>query len=64
MNYRLGLDMGTDSLGWSVIELSEDKSPVDVIDMGVRIFDGGRNPKTYESLAVARRIARGMRRKT
>lgn len=62
MNYRLGLDMGTDSLGWAVIELSNDKNPVDVVDMGVRIFDGGRNPKTYESLAVERRIARGMRR--
>lgn len=62
MNYRLGLDMGTDSLGWAVIELSDNNTPADVVDMGVRIFDGGRNPKTYESLAVERRVARGMRR--
>lgn len=62
MKYRLGLDMGTSSIGWAIDSLSEDNTPVDVIDMGVRIFDGGRNPKTYESLAVERRIARGIRR--
>lgn len=62
MNYRLGLDMGTDSLGWAVIELSEKKEPINVVDMGVRIFEGGRNPKTFESLAVERRMARGTRR--
>lgn len=62
MKYRLGLDMGTDSIGWAVIELSNDKKPSGIVDMGVRIFDGGRDPKTYESLAVERRIARGMRR--
>ncbi len=62
MRYRLGLDMGTDSIGWAVLELSNNKKPTNIIDMGVRIFDGGRDPKTYESLAVERRIARGMRR--
>lgn len=35
MKYRLGLDMGTDSIGWAVIELSNDKKPSGIVDMGV-----------------------------
>lgn len=62
MRYRLGLDMGTNSIGFSVIELSNDDQPVDLIDMGVRIFKDGRNPKDHQPLAVARRQARGLRR--
>jgi len=31
-------------------------------DMGVRIFSDGRDPKTKEPLAVARRTARGQRK--
>lgn len=62
MKYRLGLDMGTNSIGFSVIELSENNVPVDLIDMGVRIFRDGRNPKDHQPLAVARREARGLRR--
>lgn len=62
MKYRLGLDMGTNSIGFAVIELSEENYPVDLVDMGVRIFKDGRNPKDKQPLAVARRLARGMRR--
>lgn len=60
--WRLGLDLGTNSIGWSVLELDHDNIPIDLIDMGVRIFSDGRDPKTKEPLAVARRTARGIRR--
>ena len=75
--WRLGLDIGTNSIGWARIglEQSENSSallPECILDMGVRIFPDGREPagtdkktglpKIGESLAVARRAARGMRR--
>ncbi len=66
MKWRLGLDMGTNSLGWSVLELDENNNITTLKDMGVRIFPDGREPsqngRVGVSLAVARRIARGVRR--
>ena len=62
-NYRLGLDLGTNSIGFAILELDQENSPKKIIDSGVRIFSDGREPKTGEPLAVARRIARGMRRR-
>ena len=61
-NWRLGLDLGTNSIGWCALTLEEGK-PKDILDMGVRIFHDGREPKTGESLAVQRRLARGVRRR-
>jgi CRISPR-associated endonuclease Csn1 len=61
-NWRLGLDLGTNSIGWCVIGLDRERNPETLIDMGVRIFSDGRDPKTKEPLAVARRIARGVRK--
>jgi CRISPR-associated endonuclease Csn1 len=55
---RLGLDVGTNSIGWCLIEDHER-----IVDIGVRIFSDGRDPKTGASLAVDRRHARGMRRR-
>ena len=73
--WRLGLDIGSNSIGWAVLKLDDsgnDYQPCDIIDMGVRIFPDGREPagtdgktgmpKIGESLAVTRRMARGMRR--
>ncbi|MCV6599211.1 MAG: type II CRISPR RNA-guided endonuclease Cas9 [Alphaproteobacteria bacterium] len=62
MKYRLGLDMGSTSIGWSIAELNEDDIAVDIIDTGVRIFPDGRDDKSKESLCVSRRNARGARR--
>lgn len=62
MDYRLGIDLGTDSLGWCLLELDSNKEPTNIIDAGVHIFSNGRNEKG-ESLAVERRIARSMRRR-
>ena len=61
--YRLGLDMGTNSIGWAAVKLDEDGNPFGVLDMGVRIFPDGRNPRDETSNAVQRRMARGQRRR-
>jgi CRISPR-associated endonuclease Csn1 len=63
MRYRLGLDLGTTSLGWAMVRLSNADEPVGIIKAGVRIFSDGRNPKDGASLAVTRRDARAMRRR-
>lgn len=63
MRYRLGLDLGTNSIGWAMVRLSSNDEPVAIIKTGVRIFSDGRNPKDGTSLAVTRRQARGMRRR-
>ena len=61
--YRLGLDMGTNSIGWAAVSLDEEGHPCSLLDMGVRIFSDGRNPKDGSSNAVKRRIPRGQRRR-
>ncbi|MDA4847543.1 type II CRISPR RNA-guided endonuclease Cas9 [Hoeflea poritis] len=70
MNIRtLGLDLGTNSLGWALIETKGEPGETSegrVVDIGTRIFSAadmaGRDAKSKESLAVARRQARTMRR--
>ena len=57
----LGLDIGTNSIGWCLIEQDGDGGRI--IDTGVRIFSDGRDPKSGASLAVDRRVARSMRRR-
>jgi CRISPR-associated endonuclease Csn1 len=63
MQYRLGLDMGTTSIGWAMVRLDDANAPCALIRAGVRIFPDGRNPKDGSSLAVTRRAARQMRRR-
>lgn len=60
--WRLGLDLGTNSIGWSVFSLDDDNKILNLEDLGVRIFSDGRDPKTKEPLAVARRTARSQRK--
>jgi CRISPR-associated endonuclease Csn1 len=57
MTTRLGLDMGTNSIGWCLYEGDSIK------DIGARIFSDGRDPKSGASLAVDRRDARSARRR-
>lgn len=62
MKYRLGLDLGTNSIGWSIFSLDDENKVQELKDLGVRIFSDGRDPKTKEPLAVARRTARSQRK--
>ncbi|WP_245582983.1 type II CRISPR RNA-guided endonuclease Cas9 [Sediminimonas qiaohouensis] len=59
---RLGLDIGTNSIGWWLYA-TDGENITEVIDGGVRIFSDGRDPKSKASLAVERRAARAMRRR-
>ncbi len=61
--YRIGLDIGTTSVGWSVLNTDLNGEPNRIIDMGVRIFDAAEHPKDGSSLAAPRREARGARRR-
>ncbi|MGV3552025.1 type II CRISPR RNA-guided endonuclease Cas9 [Rhizobium sp.] len=65
-----GFDLGTNSLGWSVVNTLGEPGETGegrIVDMGVRIFSqsemAGRDPQSKASLAVARREARGARRR-
>ncbi|MCF6199930.1 MAG: type II CRISPR RNA-guided endonuclease Cas9 [Hyphomicrobiaceae bacterium] len=64
MKWRLGFDIGTNSIGWAVLELDtgDVPKPKSLLECGVRIFSDGRNPKDKQSLAAARRLPRGQRR--
>lgn len=64
INYILGLDIGISSVGWAMVEIDEAENPIRLIDLGVRIFERAEVPKTGDSLAVARRLARSVRRLT
>ncbi len=59
--YRLGLDLGTNSIGWSMVDLDHDGRPVGIRRMGSRIFSDGRHPKTGQTLAADRTSVRGQR---
>ncbi|MBM3510549.1 MAG: type II CRISPR RNA-guided endonuclease Cas9, partial [Alphaproteobacteria bacterium] len=63
MAYRLGLDIGTNSIGWWALNLDAAGKPSGSLAAGVRVFGDGRNPKDGSSLAVQRRGPRGMRRR-
>jgi CRISPR-associated endonuclease Csn1 len=64
--YRLGLDLGTNSLGWFMVWLERDGDgwrPTGLGPGGVRVFPDGRDPQSGTSNAVDRRTARGARRR-
>jgi CRISPR-associated endonuclease Csn1 len=65
--YRLGLDMGSGSIGWAAV-LESDREPTQILAMGVRRFEAGVQGDIEqgkdESRATARREARGPRRLT
>ena len=63
-NYRLGLDLGTNSIGWAMLALNQENQPYKILDAGVRIFSNSRDSdKNKTPLNVRRRTARGMRRR-
>ena len=61
----LGLDLGSNSIGWAVIRLLDNEDPVFVpVAIGSRIFNSCMDPKKDIPNNVERRIKRGMRRRT
>lgn len=62
MDYRLGLDIGANSIGWCCLSLDGNGRPAGILGLGVRVYPDGRNPKDGSSLAAARRGPRAMRR--
>ena len=58
LNYILGLDIGIASVGWAMVEIDDKENPIRLIDLGVRVFERAEVPKTGDSLAATRRLAR------
>lgn len=48
----LGLDMGSNSIGWFLQTVSANGMPKKIIAAGSRIFDNSRDPKTRVPLSV------------
>ena len=63
MATRLGLDLGTNSIGWCLLDLDGEGNPAAILKTGVRIFSDGRDPKSLASLKATRRAARSARRR-
>ena len=61
--YRLGLDIGANSIGWAALSLNASGDPYAILAMGSRVFPDGRTRKSGTSLARDRRLARGQRRR-
>lgn len=62
MKYRIGLDIGIASVGWSAVMTDDNGEPLRILDLGSRIFDKAENPQDGSPLALPRRQARGLRR--
>lgn len=63
IKWRLGLDIGTNSIGWSVLGLGEDDEVKEIVNAGARIFSDGRVDDNKTTLAAVRRGHRGERRR-
>ncbi|MGL4525107.1 MAG: type II CRISPR RNA-guided endonuclease Cas9 [Spirochaetia bacterium] len=65
--YRFALDIGTNSIGYAVVGLDDGGKTIEhsdkaLVEMGVRLFSDGYNPKDRVPLNQIRREARQMRR--
>ncbi|GHV21570.1 CRISPR-associated endonuclease Cas9 [Planctomycetales bacterium] len=67
--YVLGLDLGSNSVGWAAVTVAEDNgqfTPTGLLNLGARIFEAGSDGELEkgkeESRGVARRMARQIRR--
>ncbi len=58
----LGLDLGTNSIGWALVRFDENQQPFELIDCGVRIFQEAVEADTRAPKNLARRMARGARK--
>jgi CRISPR/Cas system Type II protein with McrA/HNH and RuvC-like nuclease domain len=44
----LGLDLGTNSIGWSLVEVDENRKPCNIVGIGTRIIPMGTDKLDYE----------------
>ena len=63
MKTRLGLDIGTNSIGWCLLELDENNEPFRIENTGARIFSDGRDPSNLTTLKASRRLTRSASRR-
>lgn len=64
VRYSLGLDIGSESVGWSVVEIDENDNPTRLVRLGVRAFDAVRGEAASATTpAQERRLARSQRRR-
>lgn len=69
MPVRFAFDLGTTSIGWAVYDLDSELwetqckgKPIGLRNLGIRLFDDGRDPQSGDSHAAKRRLPRAMRR--
>ena len=58
----LGLDLGTNSIGWALIRNDGDNRPVEIVRTGVRVFQEAVEAKTRTPKNFQRRTARSARK--
>lgn len=67
MGYRIGLDIGSTSVGWAVVEDDKYGNPIKILDLGVRIFEAAKlqinGISASEERSLKRRSRRQNRRK-
>lgn len=63
MGYRIGLDVGIASIGYSILRTDTEGNPNRIEFLNSVIFPVAENPKNGDSLAAPRREKRGMRRR-
>lgn len=61
-NYTLGIDMGTNSIGWAIVAHNDNRQPSGLIACGTRIFQEAVDAKSKTPKNQARRAARSIRR--
>lgn len=61
-NFTLGLDLGTNSIGWALIDFDGNQQPRELIACGSRIFQEAIEAKTGTPKNHARRAARAARK--
>lgn len=63
MGYRIGLDIGITSIGYSILKTDNEGNPIKIKELNSVIFPIAENPKDGSSLALPRREKRGARRR-
>lgn len=61
-NFTLGMDLGTNSIGWALIDFDDNQQPQQLIACGSRIFQEAVEAKTGTPKNHARRAARAARK--